>query len=382
MLSKLKINISEDSKTALLWTFLNKICIYLSSFLAVKLLTQYKEIPSKIVENWGNSLVLSWDGSFYVAISQHGYQQSNQPAFFPLYPLLLKPFITIFGVFIGSTIFSLITTFIIFLGFYKLSKHFFEEKTAKKILPLVALFPGTVVLAMSYSEQIFLIGTIYSFLFFFKKQYAWSGVISILATASRPTGVVLIITLFIAGLIYFINIKKSLKFFIPAIIAPIGTLSYLIYSKIRFNNFFEWHEAEKHWEAKIDFGKTNITRLTDLLKAILNTDTTIDIGSLFILFSTIFALVFLAILVFKSWKTKNFDLIILTLFTLGVLTLIFISFPLWPRPRFVLTAFPLFLSYGFIVNNEKIYESLKIISTALLIFYATTVFTSALGVVP
>ena len=94
-----------------------------------------------------------WDGEHYVALALNGYFQAPRyisPAFFPMYPLLLRSFSTVFGGPLSKEAFSYWGSLLslLFLPFafyfiYQIAYEGWDERTAKGTLLALAFFPTT-----------------------------------------------------------------------------------------------------------------------------------------------------------------------------------------------------------------------------------------------
>jgi hypothetical protein len=107
-----------------------------------------------------------WDGEHYVALSMDGYFQPPRyvsPAFFPMYPLLLRSFSEVFG---GSgskealsywgPALSLLFLPFAFYFIYEIARDGWGERAAKGTLLALAFFPTTFFLNAAYTESLFL----------------------------------------------------------------------------------------------------------------------------------------------------------------------------------------------------------------------------------
>lgn len=139
---------------------------------------------------WSN-----FDGVHYLTIAQRGYFANFTQAFFPLFPFLLK----IFGIIIQDKyliISGLIISFVTFTAstrlFYFLLRYEYTARQTKAILVMLLLFPTSFYFAALYTEAIFFMYVIASFLAARRKQWILAGLLGLLASATRITGILLV----------------------------------------------------------------------------------------------------------------------------------------------------------------------------------------------
>lgn len=151
-----------------------------------------------------------WDGVQYLTIAHGGYggpealaDPSAPPAvravFFPLYPLLTR----VSTLWIHSTGAMIVGAFLVsllaMLGalylLHRLTTLELGRPAARPTLLLLAFFPSAFVLGAPYTESLFLllsIGAIYAAR---TGHWAWAGIAAGLATATRNSGMILLIPL-------------------------------------------------------------------------------------------------------------------------------------------------------------------------------------------
>ena len=107
------------------------------------------DVPSGSMNIWSH-----WDGEHYVRLAMGGYLHPPDyvsPAFFPLYPLLLRSFAELFGGPITKEALSVWAPLLslLFLPFalyfiYRIALDAFDERVAKGTVLILAFFPGRV----------------------------------------------------------------------------------------------------------------------------------------------------------------------------------------------------------------------------------------------
>lgn len=197
----------------------------------------------------------NFDGVHYLRIAQNGYNAQFSQAFFPLYPLL----ISIFNFFpkdikIDTRIFVdpsyFLTGFILsnlfflfaLVLFYKLIKIDFNQKIAFSSLILLLVFPTSFYFGAIYTESLFLFLVVGALYFLRKNNYLAAGIFGVFASATRIFGLLLIPVFLIEIYTRFkkkeLNIKDKniTKLFIGILLTPFGTLLYMLFLKLNFDN--------------------------------------------------------------------------------------------------------------------------------------------------
>jgi hypothetical protein len=134
-----------------------------------------------------------WDSVWYLAVAHSGYgSDPSRPAFFPLYPLLLRA--TGSGVVAGIAL-SIACFAVASLLLHRLTAIELGPAAAGPAVTALALFPGSLYFSMVYSEALFLalsVGAVYCAR---TRRWAWAGSLGALAAATRSAGVVLLVPL-------------------------------------------------------------------------------------------------------------------------------------------------------------------------------------------
>ena len=134
-----------------------------------------------------------WDSVWYLAVAHSGYgPDPARPAFFPLYPLVLR----VLGSDIVAGIAVSIACFAIAaLLLYRLTAIELGPAAAGPAVTALALFPGSLYFSMVYSEALFLalsVGAVYAAR---TGRWAWAGALGALGAATRSAGVILLVPL-------------------------------------------------------------------------------------------------------------------------------------------------------------------------------------------
>jgi len=217
-----------------IWRLINLLVINLSpklipllDFFPYKnLLLDYK-LPLNLTS------LAKFDGLHYLIIARSGYHQFEQ-AFFPLYPLT----IALFGRLTRHYLLSgLLISNLAFLGGLFILRKYLKEFRINSSWPLIFLvsFPTAFYFGALYTEGLFFLLFISSVYLFHKKKYLGGGLIGFFATATRLSGIFLIIFPILALIKQIAKKQKTTKlksFFriLPGIIFPLLALTaYTLY---------------------------------------------------------------------------------------------------------------------------------------------------------
>lgn len=205
--------------------------------IAINLIPLQRDFLGGGLNNYLNSPYLwSWanfDGEHYLAIAREGYKPLTY-FYFPLYPTLLYLFVGIFGKgFVGylySGLFiSHVSFFIGLVGFWKLMLLDFKENIAKLTIMLLLLFPTSFYFGSVYTESLFFALVIWSFYFARKRNWLCSALLASLASATRVTGVVMPLAIFVEYL--FQGKKATVRFWLKSVLVIVLSISgFLIYT--------------------------------------------------------------------------------------------------------------------------------------------------------
>ena len=149
----------------------------------------------------GNVLMapaIRWDSIWYVQIAHSGYSNSHDPAFFPLYPLLIR----IAGWAVGSLplgglLVSLVSLLVALEIVRRLTELELGADAAGATVLLLAFTPMAVFFTAVYTESLFLALSAGMFLAARRERWLLAGVLGGLAAATRVTGVLLVIPFFL-----------------------------------------------------------------------------------------------------------------------------------------------------------------------------------------
>jgi Gpi18-like mannosyltransferase len=207
----------------------------------------------------GWELFTHWDGEHYRNIATKGYTYnadlvydgykyvSNQQyniAFFPLYPLVVKISMLIGIPFeIAGTVISNISFLFALLIFHFWTNRLHSHSVAKWTTAVMAWFPMSLFCTLTYTESFFLLFTIAALSCFERCEYVGATFLGMLATATRPTGVVLIPTL----LIFSWYERRHWRAYLSALLMTGGMVAFSLFCWQKFNEPLAFILAQAGW---------------------------------------------------------------------------------------------------------------------------------------
>jgi hypothetical protein len=146
-----------------------------------------------------------WDAGWFLYVAQHGYslgavEHAKSPAFYPLYPGVLKFAGLLIGgnLVVAGVLIALPLTLAAFVLLFVLAREQVGEEAARWSVAYLALFPYAFFLHALYSEAAFLACAIAAFLAAERKRFLAAGVLTGLAMLARPAGIAVL-----AGILLF-----------------------------------------------------------------------------------------------------------------------------------------------------------------------------------
>jgi len=296
----------------------------------------------------------SWDGHWYMAVVREGYPHNIMPnvtyfvsdaraAFFPLYPRLVNYLdVVIPGgpVSVALAINLILGACFVFLAGY-LCRGLFDIKSAEKAMILIALFPGSFVLSMAYSEALMLTIVALCFIALRDKHWVWAGILAAMATATRPNGVALVAACAVASLLA-IQKDRDWKSLIAPILSPIGFISFMWFLRMHTGENGAWFRVQRQaWQEGTSFGATAVQRTYDFFLHPVSSPTSV-------LTAASVGAMLLALYMGRKYKMN----LIYWSYTAVVLALMLMPATVTARPRFLFTAFPLFFPVARALRDE------------------------------
>ncbi len=301
-------------------------------------------------------VLTSWDGKWYLAIVRDSYPSHIPPhitwddyqartAFFPIYPDLVR---WLDRVLPGGDVFAgLFLNFVMgAIAVYlvgALARALFDERVGYRAMLLMAFFPGSFVLSFAYSEATLLVFAAGCLLCIQRRQWLAAGVLASLAAATRPNGIALIAACMVAAMLA-IRERREWRSLIAPALAPVGFIIFHLFLWRRTGEKLAWFRTQSEaWHEGTSFGLTALKNTMHAIERPLASPTDIITA---VAFLTTLVLIYMAYKKRLPWPMVTY--------TAVVLLLMLAPSTVTARPRFLFTAFPLFISAAAWIRDLEI----------------------------
>ncbi|HEY5349021.1 MAG TPA: glycosyltransferase family 39 protein [Candidatus Lustribacter sp.] len=211
----------------------------------------YSASENPFLAIWGR-----WDAEHYIGIATAGYS-GTEPAFFPLYPLLiwfggkLTGNHLLAGLFISNaaSLFAL-------LYLYKLVEHEFNRQVAHRTIFYVSIFPTAIFFSAVYTESLFLCLSVASFYYVRERRWMLAGTFGFLAALTRVEGVLMAVPFLIEWGIALYEARRDwfkwpldsvIKPLIGILLMPLGLAAYMAYLWVLRGDPLYFSHVQAHW---------------------------------------------------------------------------------------------------------------------------------------
>jgi hypothetical protein len=309
--------------------------------------------------------------------------ENVSPAFFPLYPLLMRSFAALFGGPLSTEALSLWGPLIslLFLPFafyfiYHIALDGFGEQVARATVLILAFFPTTFFLSAAYTESVFLAlsaGSMWAIRV--RKDLLVACLLAALAAGTRNVGVFLMVPLMIE---WIKDIERYRWRGIYLVVAPGGLLAYMGYLWVRFGDPLLFYSAQESWGRQatgpLDTASrawwTAVEGAGRLFDPGLWADPSLGyVANQLAGASNFFNLaffVFAGVVLLAGSRYLTSSLTIYGLLLVAPATLFGTpGSPLMGTPRYVLVAFPIFIGLAILLRNRVLLGGWLVMSTLL-----------------
>ncbi len=318
--------------------------------------------PTGILNYWA-----LWDGVWYSVIATKGYQLEipATTAFFPAFPLMVRGGTALGGgPALWGVLISLVAAAFGMYFLYRIAEKLYGVKAARAAVLSFAFFPMAFFLNAVYTEAMFVALTAGSFwAAYVRRNLLLAGLLGVLATATRNTGVLLLIPLAYEWLRH--RQEFGWRGVLGLALVPTGFVGYITFLWIRFGDpFIFMHEQYMYWHRQLTDPGTAL--LAAWVRAGEGARWLLDPAALFLDSSfepslgaynaiSVGFLILLILLVGASFILLPSGLAVyasLSSLLVPILSPPLIA-PLMGLPRFMLGTFPLFLVLGFILSRSR-----------------------------
>ena len=202
-----------------------------------------------------------WDAAFYVHIAQYGYQNTtgfHDPAFFPLFPLLIKVVALLFGnqsFPLAAMLVSNLALFGSLYMLYQIATDALGKEVGWRTIVYLCLFPTAFFFFAGYNESLFLFFSSSTLFALRRQKWVLAGILGCLAALTRSAGALLVFPylyeLWMARDESQPGVLNQLKVLIfkvlPIALIPMGTLLYSLYCWKYFGDPLAFATVQKYW---------------------------------------------------------------------------------------------------------------------------------------
>jgi hypothetical protein len=307
-----------------------------------------------------------WDSKWFIRAAEYGWPShlpqtnghvaGNTIAFFPLFPLLIRwlAHLTGLSLLASGILITSVTGLTAMIGVWLLVRHYADQAAADRATLLVALFPGSFVLSMVYSEGVAITCLAFGLLALLQRRWVLAGVLGLLATATTPIALAFEVSCLWCA--YQAIVKdRNWRALAAPILAPVGFVAYQVWLWAHTGNLLAWRLTERGgWNSFPSLGYP-VRIVTEFLRDPIATNKQQDL--LFV------GIVVTVILVVVAIRMKPPTPMLLYGFTAALLAAI--AVPVGLRPRFIFLAFPLIIALGTWLRGRQ-YLVVLSVSTVLL----------------
>ena len=201
-------------------------------------------------------LLGAWDGVWYARIAQHGYilvpgVQSN-PAFFPLFPILLRALNLGFGLpyTAAGAIVSNLALLVAVVAFCELGVRVLgDTAVARRAACFMAVAPMGFVFSMSYPESFALACTVLALLVALDDRWLLAAVLGAVAVLARPEAFVLVVPLAVIAWSRreLLDPARRGRALAAVLAAPAAVTTYPLYLQWSLHDAGAWGRAQSAW---------------------------------------------------------------------------------------------------------------------------------------
>jgi hypothetical protein len=212
-----------------------------------------------------------WDTGHYEYIASNGYDLSTaNPAFFPLYPMLMRALDPVLPgqMLAASLIIASIACIAALAVFTRLAEDLFDVSTGQRTALYLIASPFGFYLVAGYNESLFVALCVAS-MYCMRKGYWWyAGAFGAFASATRYFGAALALAFVIEYLRQRDwDLRRLWWDALAVLLVPAGLIAYMVYSARTFGNPLEFAELQQsNWGHRFSAPWTSIiesVKLTD-----------------------------------------------------------------------------------------------------------------------
>jgi hypothetical protein len=285
-----------------------------------------------------------WDGAWYLWVADRGYPTAAQyrnhlseVAFFPLFPAMIRGLATVTRLSTLDT--AIILSFLMGAAatvlVWQLAVRLIGRERAARATALFVFFPGAFVLSMAYAETLLILAAAACLLFLLDRRWTLAGIAGLVATATRPNGVAVLIACLVVAIVEVVRRRDWAALRAP-LLAACGVGGFFAFLAIRTHHLTAWFQSERvMWHDHFSIAIPVIHRIGGLIS---RPPTSLQSGRLNDLIPTL-GIVFVGLALW--WTLRSALPLAVKTYTVAALAIPSLSYAVGPRPRMLFAAFPL-----------------------------------------
>ncbi|MDA3006792.1 MAG: glycosyltransferase 87 family protein [Actinomycetota bacterium] len=285
--------------------------------------------------------LMSWDAAWYQRIVDDGYPRSvpadvtfymeeARAAFFPGFPYLARVADVVIpgGSSVAMLVLNVVLGWVAVWACGHLARQLWGVEVATAAMVIVAIFPGSFVLSMGYSEALMLSLTAGCLVMLLRERWVWAGVLGLVATATRPNAVALVLAALVMVWMVRDDAARRWRALATTAVIPIGFVMTQWLIGWRAGEAGVWFRVQREaWDEGLSLGVSTARFIYEFIVDPLASPTrAITAASVIVVAGGVWAM----------WRTRTHPVVVA--YTLGVVALMLSPATVTARPRFVLVA--------------------------------------------
>jgi hypothetical protein len=199
---------------------------------------------------------LRFDTVYYLEIAKEGYSNSILSAWPPIYPLLIRGLSTLgipplTAALVISNLAWILAAAVLFYFLAELNSDL-----ARRVILLMTVFPTAFFLVAAYTESLFILLSVLTFVLIYREKWFWAGAAGAAATLVRFQGGLLVLPLFIEGCVWMKYgesgwKQRGMKMLMACSIIPLTFIFYISYLHEILHYPWPWQVITSHWEQHV-----------------------------------------------------------------------------------------------------------------------------------
>lgn len=286
------------------------------------------------------SIYKTWDGNHYLFLIEQGYRPGAMSnAFYPLWPLLVRLVVPLFGgkPLLCGIVLSNLFSIAAFVMFYSWVEKRFDARVALYALLGLMTYPGAMFFQFMYSESLFLFLLILFVVSLESSQKVGIMLTGLLLPLSRPVGI--LVLPYLAYRSYRLPASRLTK--AVWLLSPcVGFAAYLLFMRWQTGDYFAGFAAQKSFVAQSALAE--LLNVRDFVNSLFNFGVWHGFFD-----SRLDRAFFIAFVVACAGLARLDPSLLLLAIPLGLIPALGVSFMAYSR--YLAVVFPVFLFYGYVL---------------------------------